>query len=309
MNTSPFFLRESRLGAAAIQVARRVFPAFAFVGALGLAACGDEAEAEDASLTVAFSNLPVLAEGYVYESWLIVDDAPVAAGRFSAEGDADVALEDVALLDASAYILTIEPEPDSDPGPSAVHLLAGDFSDGEAQLTSDDARAIGADLETATGNFILETPTTTLADDYDQGVWFLDPSAGPGPSLSLPELADGWAYEGWVVLDGTPVSTGRFTDVAAADADGAGSSAGPETAPPFPGQDFINPAEVLSESTVVISVEPEPDDSAAPFFLKPLVGEVSDAGAGTLQALSQNADANALSGVARLTGMNESETD
>jgi hypothetical protein len=40
-----------------------------------------------------------------------------------------------------------------------------------------------------------------------------------------------------------------------------------------------------------------------------LVGEVSDAGAGTLQALSQNADANALSGVARLTGMNESETD
>jgi hypothetical protein len=54
-----------------------------------------------------------------------------------------------------------------------------------------------------------------------------------------------------------------------------------QSAPPFPGEDFLLNAPDgltfpvdLSDSTVVVSIEPEPDDSADPFLLKPLAGEV-----------------------------------
>ena len=51
--------------------------------------------------------------------------------------------------------------------------------------------------------------------------------------------------------------------------------------PPFPGEDFLTNAPAglsfptdLAGGTAVISVEPEPDDSSAPFTLKPLVGPI-----------------------------------
>nr|MBC8279451.1 hypothetical protein [Chloroflexota bacterium] len=54
-----------------------------------------------------------------------------------------------------------------------------------------------------------------------------------------------------------------------------------EGGPPFPGEDFLNNAPVgltfpvdLSGATAVISVEPMPDDSSAPFTLKPLKGTI-----------------------------------
>ena len=129
---------------------------------------------------------------------------------------------------------------------------------------------------------------------------FLDPAAGPSAGLRLPTLPAGWRYEGWVVGDGGPVSTGIFTDPAAADIDGAGPAAGPDGAPPFPGQDFIAPAMKVPGTTVVLSVEPDPDDSPAPFFIKPLAGPASDAGPGVFQTLGNIAVESQISGVATL---------
>ena len=37
--------------------------------------------------------------------------------------------------------------------------------------------------------------------------------------LVLPVLPDSWLYEGWVVIDGTPVSSGRFSAVDTPDFD------------------------------------------------------------------------------------------
>ena len=99
-----------------------------------------------------------------------------------------------------------------------------------------------------------------------------------------------------MVVNGTPISTGRFTSADMADLDGAGPEAGTEGAPPFPGQDYIMPATVLTGGTAVISVEPDPDDSPDPFALKPLVGDITDAGAGTAQNLANNASATSISG-------------
>jgi hypothetical protein len=76
------------------------------------------------------------------------------------------------------------------------------------------------------------------------------------------------------------------------DSDGAGGAlAGNDPAPPFPGQDFINPLRTLTGGyAAVISIEPEPDDSAAPFALKPLVDmNIEDLGIGVAQAMSNQA--------------------
>ncbi|GAB5546730.1 MAG: hypothetical protein SangKO_064900 [Sandaracinaceae bacterium] len=271
--------------------------------ALITSACSDETGTTTMSL--GFSGLPQLGDGYEYESWLIVDGAPVSAGRFTVDADANpipAAFEiDAMVADtAAAYVLTIEPIEGDDPAPSAVHILAGDLADGVASLSTAHAAAIGTDFADATGVYILETPTSgDVADDYAQGIWWLVPGAdGMAPGLSLPALPEGWVYEGWVAGADGPVSTGTFGAVDAADADGAGETAGPDGSPPFPGQDFIDPAIVLTGGyAAVISVEPVPDDSPMPFVIKPLVDmTIEDVMAPDTQEMANAAASNLPSG-------------
>ncbi len=271
--------------------------------ALITSACSDETGTTTMSL--GFSGLPQLGEGYEYESWLIVDGAPVSAGRFTVDADANpipAAFEiDAMVADtAAAYVLTIEPIEGDDPAPSAVHILAGDLADGVASLSTAHAAAIGTDFADATGVYILETPTSgDVADDYAQGIWWLVPGAdGMAPGLSLPTLPEGWVYEGWVAGADGPVSTGTFSAADAADADGAGETAGPDGSPPFPGQDFIDPAIVLTGGyAAVISVEPVPDDSPMPFVIKPLVDmTIEDVMAPDTQEMANAAASNLPSG-------------
>ena len=189
------------------------------------------------------------------------------------------AIDSDQLSKATAYILTIEPSPDSDPAPSDVHILAGDFNGNTAGLTVGHGAALGSDFTAATGGYILATPTNGPLTNENSGVWWLDPAAGPGPSLMLPILPAGWKYEGWAVINSVPVSTGTFTMNNAAD--DAAPHSGIIGGPSFPGEDFLNnpPAGIsfptdLAGTTVVISIEPHPDNSPAPFVLKPLVGNV-----------------------------------
>lgn len=250
----------------------------------------DELGASYARVTLAeasFRGLEPLGADFLYEGWLIVDGRPVSAGRFDiTDRTREVAFElEGDLSRATAYVLTIEPKKNDDPAPSEVHVLGGELLQGRATLTTQHPTAFGVDLASARGGFILETPTTPEAADFDQGVWYVDPVHGR-PSLMLPELPRGWTYEGWIVGPNGPISTGRFRTAAGPDGDGAGPGAGSAGSPPFPGQDFIDPPLSLDGLPVVVSVEPEPDDSTAPFAIKPLVGMASKAaGAGVLQAL------------------------
>jgi hypothetical protein len=76
-----------------------------------------------------------------------------------------------------------------------------------------------------------------------------------------------------------------------ADSDRGGPAAGRDPTPPFPGQDFVNPPTSLVGYAAVITIEPFPDNSPAPFLLKPLVDEsIEDLGAGgLLQAMTNRA--------------------
>ncbi len=273
--------------------------------AMGVGCSDSDPSSDTRTLTQSFAGLDVLGADFVYEGWIIVDGAPVSTGRFNVDADGNPTTAaptmPAAMVDsATTFILTIEPAVGDDPAPSAVHVLAGDLSGGVASLTVAHGAALATDFASAEGQFILETPSSAAPEDYNQGIWWLVPGDAPSAGLTLPALADGWAYEGWVVGSDGPVSTGTFTVAAGADSDLAGATGGPDgDGPPFPGQDFITPAVSLLGQTAVISVEPVPDTSAAPFALKPLVlMDIQDVMAPTTQFMSNNAAATNPTGVA-----------
>ncbi len=223
--------------------------------------------------------LPDLGPDSVYEGWLIVDGTPISTGRFTVDADGNPSdqsfMVDAADADSAVvFVLTIEPAVGDDPSPADTHILAGAIASGSATLATNHPAALNTDFANAAGGYILATPTTGDATLQEQGIWWLTPGDTPSVGLTLPSLPAGWAYEGWIVGANGPVSTGRFVDPAATDSDGAGSTKGPTgDGPPFPGQDFITPATVLNDGTTVavISVEPDPDTSDAPFLIKPLI--------------------------------------
>ncbi|TFB10903.1 hypothetical protein E3V55_04650 [Candidatus Marinimicrobia bacterium MT.SAG.3] len=245
------------------------------------------------TFSYSLSGVTPLLNGFHYEGWAIVDGAALSAGKFNVDdAGALVDLNGVSIANgeieiggdlsaATAIILTIEPDGDTDTTPAATHYLAGSVSALSAALTVGDASALGNDYSTATGDYILATPTDAVSTDENSGIWFLSLASGsPAAGLSLPDLPSGWVYEGWAVINGTPVTTGTFTDIAAADLSAPYS--GTEAGPPFPGEDFLNNAPSgltfptdLAGATAVISIEPSPDDASTPFTLKPLVGSIA----------------------------------
>ena len=242
----------------------------------------DNNEPTSGDLTINLTGLEVLGADFVYEGWLIVNGAPVSTGTFtSVDFPQTFSVGINELNTATKFVLSIEPAVDTDPSPAATKILAGDFSGNSASVTS---TGIVGDFSNSWGKYILATPTDMDSSNEASGVWFLDNSSGsPAVGLGLPTLADGWKYEGWVVLNGTPVRTGTFTDPASADDNAAtspfkGASA---NGPGFPGEDYVmgsaagvNFPTDLKGATVVISVEPSPDNSPMPFTLKPLAHQV-----------------------------------
>lgn len=237
-------------------------------------------------LTLNLQGLEALGNDYVYEGWIIVNGQPVSTGTFtSVTFPQTFPVNTQQLESATTFVLSIEPAVDPDPAPAATKLLAGDFSGNVANVNSDNI-VVGSgsaltSLGASTGKYILATPTDMDDTNESSGVWFLDNTNAPNlvAGLNLPTLADGWKYEGWVVFDGTPISTGTFTSADAADDNSATSlfkgDAG--NGPNYPGEDYLQNAPTglmfptdLKGRTVVISVEPYPDNSSAPFTLKPL---------------------------------------
>jgi hypothetical protein len=244
-----------------------------------------------ASLTLSFDGLTNVGDDLAYEGWIIVDEAPVSTGVFHVDDDGNLdtdtfEVDAAQAAAASLFVLTIEPEPDSDPAPSATHILAGPLESGSATLTVDHMAAIGTDFSEAAGEYILATPSNGgMPDpDYNQGIWWLVPGESPMAGLELAEAPTGWEYEGWVVDTSgdspVPYSTGRFTMVSAADADGAGPTGGAEDSPPFPGQDYVTDTVLdlaSGDFNAVISLEPALDgDPEAPFVIKPLSDMIED---------------------------------
>ena len=239
----------------------------------------DDNGSSPATLTLNLNGLEELGNDFVYEGWVIVNGSPVSTGTFSSVTFPQTFTVDADdLATASTFVLSIEPAVDSDPAPAATKILAGDFSGSSASVNSN---GIVGDFSNSTGKYILATPTDMDDTNEASGVWFLDNSAMTGPvsGLDLPTLTDGWKYEGWAVIAGTPVSTGTFTSLSDFDDNATTTPFKGDSGdgPAFPGEDFLQNAPTgltfptdLKGTTIVISVEPSPDNSATPFTLKPL---------------------------------------
>ncbi len=272
---------------------------------IGLTGCEKEAEEEllsDGSGSQNLKNLLQLtlngiepATGQHYEGWLVTDEETLSTGRFNLDTLGAVfavdslgnRVQDIGDVNAanfqlntykgkiSSFILTIEPNGDTDLGPSSVHYVAGNFNDDVLALAkTDHASAIGTRFNIASGAYILSTPTNGPSTS-NQGLWYYD---GNLATLDLPTLNTGWTYQGWIIDNSTGemISTGTFLTPDESDSDGAGASAGPDPVPPHPGQDFLSPPRILNDGNhvAVISVEPSPDFDPAPFTLKILSGEI-----------------------------------
>lgn len=260
------------------------------------ASCNDNDDTPStATLTLNLAGLEALGANYVYEGWIIVNGSPVSTGTFtSVSFPQSFVVDATQLAAATTFVLSIEPAVDPDPAPADTKVLAGDFSGNSASVTT----GIVGDFSNAAGAFFLRTPTdeTGTNNGNDQyGVWFGTPGAPPTPNFVLPTLPAGWAYEGWVVGDNGPISTGTFTAFNTMDSSNGFSGTQNNAGPPIPGEDFFLNAPTgetfpldIRGRTVVISVEPVPDDSTAPFAMKPLVGTAGQDTAPNTHNFGQN---------------------
>lgn len=231
-------------------------------------------------LKLNLTGLENLGSNFKYEGWIIVNGTPVTTGVFTVN-DAGILsktsfdVDATKLANATKFVLSIEPAVDTDPTPSNTKYLVADFSGNSATVNT----GIIGDFSTAAGKYLIASPSSASMMDPFAGVWFINGANGSS-GLSLPTLDAGWKYEGWVVKNGTVLSTGKFSNPAIADESGIYS--GTLASPPFPGEDFIQNAPTgvtfpwdLSSATLVISIEPVPDNSPMPFTLKPLSHTVS----------------------------------
>ena len=141
----------------------------------------------------------------------------------------------------------------------------------------------------------MDTPTDTSDTNLKRGLWFInldttfeeikdstgtiigiDTTVDKINGLELPELPEGWVYEGWVVFGIDTVSIGTFTNPVGAD-DSSKFGAGLAGSYNFPGEDFINNPPIgvtfpndLSGVEIFITLKPPyPDISYTPFTLIP----------------------------------------
>ncbi|WP_124981736.1 hypothetical protein [Nonlabens xiamenensis] len=254
------------------------------------------------NLNLNIDKLEDLGPNYAYEGWVMVNGSPVTTGTFTVDGNGNLSqtsfpVDTETLEAATAFILTIEPSPDPDPAPAASKYLAGEFTNSTASISTNFGPAPG-DFSNAAGSFFLRTPTdeTGMNNGNDtSGVWFGLPGMPPSADFVLPTLPEGWIYEGWVVGDTGALSTGTFTDFGARDSSNGFSGTQNNAGPPVPGEDFFNnlpagePSPFLVPGrNVVITVEPVPDNSPAPFTLKPLAKIANSDTAPSAQSFDNN---------------------
>ena len=113
----------------------------------------------DKTLTLNINELEDVGENFIYENWLIVSGSPVSAGTFSVNTEGVLSktlftIPSTALDNATQYVLTVEPDQDTDPTSSKVHVLA------EASI--EHSAALGTNFSTAAGNYTLATTSNGM---------------------------------------------------------------------------------------------------------------------------------------------------
>jgi|Laugresp1bdmlbsn_1035097.scaffolds.fasta_scaffold01164_3 hypothetical protein len=239
---------------------------------------------------------------------------------------------------ATIFIVSIEPTQDTNTAISNTIILTGDFSNNAATLTLKDGqyatngvffnqvpKSVDINYSTSAGNYKLATRTDGPNTNEKSGIWFASNLGTPLPNLSFPSGGlrlppitvvnngpVGWKYEGWVEINGKIVSTGKFGGDINSVSSGIGGSddfngfSGSMSAPYMPGEDFLLNAPAglsfpldLSGAKVYVTLEPNPDNSPEPFFVRPLTATIpTNAVAETVYSMTNIFSTNAPTGTA-----------
>lgn len=281
-------------------------PLYTTVGlSLFLSGCdtGNEVTTPEGSSTVTLSvdGLEPIGGGLNYQAWLVHGSGgntfgfPLVVFNMNGNGQmvdpvADTVLTgpyhaDVDAADAQGLAISLELSDVLLEVSSFSFVLSGEFIQGTADMSADDFFALNRDFSNAAGKFTLATPTDDVPDNELHGLWFMDPTTNPTEAgLDLPQVPNGWIYEGWADVGGHAISTGRFVSGLEADSTDFYSSGVSNDRPVFPGEDFLFNAPQgfdfpldLSEASVFVTIEPWHDYDVypeEPFFLRILEGQV-----------------------------------
>ncbi len=254
------------------------------------------------SVSIEANGLYSLGDSAWYELWAEVEGAEgvyyKSIGTFNPEEDDGAPIEKTFTIEpgyiqqATAFLLTIEADPY--PGFRLVTIDTG------AVVVTDTVEAdpgrfvimsapiygnLAAlkpysrfDFAEATGSYMLDTPTDPQKTNPKSGVWFVNRDSLQNliAGLKLPDLTDNWYYEGWVLINGDTLSTGRFSSPVGADMENA--FGGAQSGYDFPGQDFISndtlgigfPLDLSGTELMIALHPPYPAYSKEPFTAIPL---------------------------------------
>lgn len=263
---------------------------------------GGTAEQIFVQMQLDVNDLPPLQSGQNYRAWAVLPTRFLGSDlfNFTEEGQyinstgqfiSNTFVFTDNIANATKIYISIE-DKDASPGsPSSSVVMAGDVVNFEADLSVTHPDALGPEIQSASGVFSLLTPSDTDDTNETEGIWFVESiSAGNWTQgLTLPDLPEGWMYEGWVEVADTALSTGPFIDPSAADLETPHMTSQSSEFINFPGEDFLMSPPVgitfppdFSNARVFITIEPNPDGAAEPFDIRVLSGTVN----GTAETLT-----------------------
>lgn len=150
------------------------------------------------------------------------------------------------LNEAVSAAISIELENDPDPTTPNRIFMSGELTNGVASLELSGADALNLDLSdplVISGEFVLGTPSDSIDNNDESGVWFVDAPFGQAqnPGLHLPMLPAGFKFEAWVATQSETVciSTGQFKRADSMDYNGKGPNGGGASTPNVPGEDLV----------------------------------------------------------------------
>ena len=140
-------------------------------------------DVSDGEVIVTASGLPRLSAER-YEGWLITGADLVSVGRFNADASGvvqfRVILERLPARKYDLFLLTVEPEPDSDPKPSAQRTIGGYFNPLMATPTGSPGGLPGTTPGSVPGSTPVNTPMVSMTPPYTAPVSL--PNTGEQPT-------------------------------------------------------------------------------------------------------------------------------
>jgi hypothetical protein len=241
-----------------------------------------------------------------YESWILwnremgqgTDIDTTSLGILERQTDGSYRLAtDVTLgfLQAGLMILVTIEDDDTvaNEEPSIYEVIGAKIAANSGIFSLGNEEVLDFSFEVAQGRYILDTPTESPPSQNPfSGIWFVNPDTiiedildDDGnivdqdttieflPGLDLPDLPEGWLYEGFVEVGGQTLSIGTFTKSSAGD--DSSTYNGAETAYPFPGEDFINnppsglsfPVDLRGAHCFVTLTPAYPEGSVVPYVV------------------------------------------